>query len=201
MPHIQEEISQSLRYDESIDSIHALKEPSLKRKRGFNSYIEVDDGYTSSENERGLCMSIPALRTFEDSIPWYHWKRKSFATPQERVKTFTVPDSEDESEDEFWDALEPESKKQRTTFDTTQNENNSCSPPVPDADHCHHCTGIKDSKIVEESKTFKSSQRVSKFEATIHAGVNHVITWVDKLTHEYSNVKRGTATSIKLRNV
>ena len=200
MPHVQEERSQSLRFDESIESTLVLKESSLKRKRGFYACAEEDDGYTSSENERTHCPSIPAIRTFEDSIPWYQWKRKSFATPEERVKTFTVPDSESESEDEFWDAQEPESEIQ-TELNTAQIKKDSCNTPIADADRCHSCAGIKDSRIVEESKTFKSSHQVSKFEATINIGVNHILTWADRLTHECGNVKRGITTSIKARNI
>src|SRR5436190_24173200 len=118
MPHIQEERSQPLRFEESIDSISALKESSLKRKRGFYPYTEEDGGYTSSGNERTLCPSITIVRTFEDSIPWYQWKRKSFASPEERVKTFTVPHSESESDDEFWDAQEPEYEKEQINSNT-----------------------------------------------------------------------------------
>ena len=199
MPHIQEETIQSLRFEEASDSISDLKEFSLKRKRGFYPYTE-EEGHASSENERIHCPSLPVVCTFEDSIPWYQWKRKSFATPEERVKTFTVPDSESESEDEFWDAQEPEYDKQ-TKLATAQTNDDSCKTPIADGDRCHRCTGIKGPRIVEEGKMFESSLRVSKFEATIHSGVNRILTWAEKLTHECSNIKRGTITSTKPRNI
>ena len=199
MPHIQEETSESLRFEESFDSISALKESSLKRKRGFYPYTE-EDGDISSGNERIHCPSLPVVCTFEDTIPWYQWKRKSFATPEERVKTFAVPDSESESEDEFWDAQELESDKQ-TKLDTAQTNDDSSKTPIADVDRCHRCTSIKDPRIVEEGKMFESSLRVSKFEATIHSGVNRILTWAEKLTDECGNIKRGTITSIKLRNI
>ena len=189
MPHIQEERSSSWRFDESLDSSPGAKEPSLKRKRGFFPYTEDNDDDTLSVFELGVFpSSSTALETFEDSIPWYRWKRKSFAAPDERAKAFTVPTSDLESEDEFWDAQEPDFM---LGLPVAADDDDSRISPTTNVNGRILCGGVKDPKIVEEAKTFSSLPRVSKFELKINSGLDRILTWTDRVTRECGNLKRG----------
>lgn len=153
MPHVEEERSQSLLYDDPHDSNSVTKEACLKRKRRFYPYTE-DDEFIDSANGPLRWPSSPVARQFEDSVPWYQWRRKSFATPEERAKAFTVPKSNTESEDEFWDAPEPKSEKRETTIHSSLNETNDREQPFKSTQVCQLCDGFRNICIVEEAKRF-----------------------------------------------
>lgn len=192
MPHVEEERSQSLLFDEAPDSNFSSKEACLKRKRGFCPYTEDDGGYISSANESTRLSCSPAARLFEDSVAWYQWKRKSFATPDERVNKFSVPKSNTESEDEFWDAPEPQSEKYYNDLQSATSESHSCELPIEKNNICSQCEGIKDPSVIEQSKRFKSIPPLSRLEETLHSSVNCMVVLADRVTSGCHNIKRGT---------
>ena len=195
MPHIEEERSQSLLFNDPPDTNSIAKDLCLKRKRGFYPYTERAEGEEdiciSSTNESLFWMPSPSIRPFEDSVPWYQWKRKSFAMPEERVKKFTVPKSDTESEDEFWDAPEPQTAKQDTDLRPTPNEIHCYEILFDSTDVCHLCNGIKNSAVIEAAKRYKSTAPLSRIEATLHVGLNCFFACADKFTNECRAIKRG----------
>ena len=193
MPHVEEERSHSLLFDDPPDTESSSKDFGLKRKRGFYPYTEEreDDGYISSTNESFCLPPSSIIRPFEDSVPWYQWKRKSFAMPEERAKKFTIPKSDIESEDEFWDAPEPKMTKRDIDSRPPPNEIHYHEILFDNPDTCHHCNGVKKSSVIEAAKRYKSNALLSRIEATLRVGLNCFFACADKLTNEYCAIKRG----------
>jgi len=164
MAPFMEEPSYSAPLDERI--IYNAESPKveLKRKRGYYPYTEDDDSSLWEIKTPIVPPSPGILRVFEDSIPWYQWKRKSFATPEERVKAFKPPDSEPESEDEFLDA--PSSTTQNSEARVPET-----SSTAPGDDLCKNCFGIVDLSIVSEAEKFKTVPRLSNLEERLETGL------------------------------
>jgi hypothetical protein len=160
-----------------------VKEITTKRKRGYYPYTE-DDGYVSSSSEQILSLPSFTERLFDDSIPWYQWKKKSFANPEERVKKFTVPDTESESDDEYWDAIEPEVKEKKA--DDVSPQDISSESSHANENTCRLCAGVK------EAENIKLVSSGSEFQTQLQLGIDRMCDWADKLASKYNNVKRGT---------
>jgi hypothetical protein len=194
MPHVGEERSQSLLFDDPPDTDSIAKDLCLKRKRGFYPCTEEgeDDGSCLSSTNESLCLPPSSImRPFEDSVPWYQWKRKSFAMPEERVKKFTVPNPDTESEDEFWNAPEPRMTKLDIDLLPAPNEIHYREISFENTDVCHNCNGIKKSTVIETAKRYKSTAPLSRVETTLLVGLNCFFACADKLTNEYRAMKRG----------
>lgn len=195
MPHVDEDGSLSLLFDEPPDSNSVLREACSKRKRGFFPYTENEEDITPKIDARPSPHSVQKIRPLDDSVPWYQWKRKGFAAPEERVKRLIVPKSDTESEDEFWHAREPERQKEGPNLRPMTNESNYRQCPVEGDNTCQICTCIKDGSVIEQARKFRSSCPSSKFEAGLQICVNCVYSLSDRLTSDYRKIKRGINTS------
>src|SRR5277367_720138 len=177
-----QEPSKSLPFENGFTSSTASPEPDLKRKRGYFPYTEDDESNLLGNIKTPAFQSSPGIvRTFQDSIPWYQWKRKSFATPEERVKSFKPPESESESEDEFFDAAEPETQKSEARISETRYIGKTL---------CQQCSGIEDPSIISEGDKFKGIPKVSKLEARLESGL---YSFVEQMRNGLEEVQSGVA--------
>ena len=136
-PFIQEP-SQCAPSDDVFICQRGYLETNLKRKRGYFPYTDDDESSLWNIKTPDFQPSPGIVRTFEDSIPWYQWKRKSFATREERVISFKLSDSESESEDDYFDAPEPEIR-----------EVELCVPKIQlhDPSVCDECSGLESTSV------------------------------------------------------
>lgn len=163
-----------------IDMNTPFPDIGLKRKRGFYPYTEdLDTECAVGQASLAVTTSVP--RVFEDSMPWYRWHRKSFAAPEERVKSYKVPETP--LKDDVFDAppLKLESEN-----DTISADDADELVPI-DTSRCQQCSGHLDPAVLLEVKKFKSSRPLSGFEKGINESVEWIYEWCQWLNKEFMN--------------
>ena len=170
-----------------------------KRKRGYYPYTEEEDiELISIAEEAPRAKPESTTREYEDSIPWYQWRRPSFASPEQRSKVFRVPEeSEPDSEDVFYDAPEKKDSKEKSVAPVVAKEApvaaEEALAPIKtiDKDACQTCFGRKDVDVAAESRKFKVLAPLGTCERRINFAVETICDLVDVVNAGYDIFKQG----------
>jgi hypothetical protein len=176
--HLDEEESSCRDSDKDlIDMNTPFLERCSKRKRGFYPYAEDEEDLVFDNIPPLATASLE--RAFED-LPRYPWIKRSFSSPEEKVKSFTVPELK--AEDKIFGSL-------KETESEVHVKNNAAVHIEFDENACQQCGGHVDSNVLAEAEKFTSLAPLSTYEKWINFGVEWVCDWGTWLNKECAKTR------------